>query len=253
LLSISMVEWLEIDKANSNSAKTFFAGGHDTTAALITVSFSSPSLRYIWTSLMLEKYHFYLLSTHPDILARVREEQNTIFGTDFDKTVSRLTADPSLLNQIPLTHAVLKECLRLHPVGFTIREAVPGATVTFEGREYPMDNHMIAILGLAMHRDPAIWTNPSDFDPDRWLSPDKHSNGAWQAFEKGPRNCIGQQLAMLEVKAISVLVTRWFDFEPVFKDHGLSIPGYGGRAYQELKLIAKPKDGIPMRAKMVKV
>ena len=87
---------------------------------------------------------------------------------------------------------------------------------------------------------------------DRFLDPERHDNAAWQPFEKGPRNCIGQQLAFLETKVVAVLTLRYYDTEAVFKKHGLSIPGYGGRAYQELQLTAKPKDGIPMRVKMVK-
>lgn len=71
---------------------------------------------------------------------------------------------------------------------------------------------------------------------------------AWMPFEKGPRNCIGQQMATLEVRVVAVLTLRFFDFEAVFKGHGLSVPGWGGRAYQELNMSAKPKDGIPMRA-----
>jgi len=47
------------------------------------------------------------------------------------------------------------------------------------------------------------------------------------------------------------LTVRYFDFEAVFADHGLSVPGWGGRAYQELNMSAKPKDGIPMRAYLI--
>jgi cytochrome P450 len=162
-----------------------------------------------------------------------------------------MTAEPALLNKLPLTLAVFKEVLRLHPVGFTVREGVPGATVTFEGRTYPMDrNNMVSILASSLHRDPNLWSNPNEFEPDRFLQPGVDPKGAWQPFEKGPRNCIGQQLALLEAKVIGTLTLRYFDFEAVFKPHGLSIPGWGGRAYQELQMTAKPKDGIPMRTKL---
>lgn len=75
-------------------------------------------------------------------------------------------------------------------------------------------------------------------------------NGAWMPFERGPRNCIGQQLAMVEAKVIAVLTLRWFDFEPRLKNDGLSIPGWGERMYQINKLTAKPKDGLPMVVKL---
>jgi cytochrome P450 len=109
---------------------------------------------------------------------------------------------------------------------------------------------MIGVLTPAMHRAPEFFTNPLEFDPDRWLGSGVDKSGAWQPFEKGPRNCIGQQLALLEVKLIAVLTLREFDFEAKFKENAPSIPGWGGKAYQELKLTAKPKDGIPMRVKL---
>jgi cytochrome P450 len=193
---------------------------------------------------------YYCLSTHPVILARVRDELDKVFGSSFEATIESLSSAPHLLNQAPLTLAVLKETQRLYPVGFTVREGLKGSTVNFEGRTYPMEGHMIAVLTSSLHRDPNLWTNPNEFDPDRWLQPDPDPHKAWMPFEKGPRNCIGQQLALLEAKVIAALTLRYFDFETVFKPHGLSIPHFGGRAYQELKLSAKPKDGIPMKVKL---
>lgn len=111
---------------------------------------------------------------------------------------------------------------------------------------------MICMLASAMQRNDDYFANPHVFDPDRWLiaansSTDEGlSNGAWQPFEKGPRNCIGQQLALIEARTIAVLILRWFDFEAKFKEGTGSIEGWGGQAYQEVKLTAKPKEGIPM-------
>jgi cytochrome P450 len=113
-----------------------------------------------------------------------------------------------------------------------------------------MENHMIAVLASAIQRSSNWWANPQEFDPDRFLSPETHSIAAWQAFEKGPRNCIGQQLAMLEAKVVLVVIARYFDFEASLKIDGPSVEGWGGRAYQELKTTASPKDGLPMRVKL---
>lgn len=185
------------------------------------------------------------------MLSRVRAEHNEVFGSTLESSLEALSTQPALINNLPLTLAVLKEVLRLHPAGFTVREGLPGSTIHFEGRDYPTYGHMISPLTTTLHRDAAIWgENSAEFDPDRFLDADRHDNAAWQPFEKGPRNCIGQQLALVETKVIAVLVLRFFDFEAAFKGHGLSVPGYGGRAYQELKLTAKPKDGIPMRVKI---
>jgi hypothetical protein len=65
------------------------------------------------------------------------------------------------------------------------------------------------------------------------------SKGAWRAFEHGSRNCIGQILAMTEIKMIVVLVLREFDgreayeeWDGVGKGKGMAKRARGERAYQ---------------------
>jgi cytochrome P450 len=122
---------------------------------------------------------------------------------------------------------VLKESLRLHHIGASPRQAVPGSTVTFEGRSYPIDNHQLLILGGAIQRDPTYFYSPNTFDPDRFLRPDFHpdSKAAWMPFEKGPRDCLGQQLAILEMKLALVLTLRFFEFETMYAEDAVSVPG----------------------------
>jgi cytochrome P450 len=106
------------------------------------------------------------------------------------------------------------------------------------------------VLTAAMHRDETIWQNPNEFDPDRFLTPGEVDKDAFQPFAKGPRNCIGQQLALIEAKVITVLTLRFFDFQPAFRDDSESIPNWGGKAHQIVRLTAKPKDGLPMTVKI---
>jgi len=107
------------------------------------------------------------------------------------------------------------------------------------------------MIQSAFHRNAATFPNPTLFNPDRFLDPAVNASTAWQPFERGPRNCIGQQLSLLETKVIMVLTARWFAFEAVFKDGTKSVEGWGGRAYQQLTLSAKPKDGLPVRVRLV--
>lgn len=238
-----------------------------------------------------------------------------MFGNTIDATLNALAEDPHLLNKLPLTLAVFKEVLRLYPMGFIVKKGAPGyvviylvflrhfplrifasSFVTFEGREYPLENHMstfrfhspsfslhplqrppsmltlthihpplslsrlnsqtltisllptVCVLNSAIQRDEALFPSPSTFNPDRFLpSLDRSALEAWMPFAKGPNNCIGQQLALVEAKVVMVLTLRYFDFEAAYTKEGPSIEGWGGRAYQELNLNAKPKDGLPMR------
>ncbi len=61
-----------------------------------------------------------------------------------------------------------------------------------------------------MGRDPSVYPNPSIFDPDRFLSSPEISN---IPFQFGPRRCLGERMAYLEVVSLLVLLVNRFDFE----------------------------------------
>ena len=93
-----------------------------------------------------------------------------MFGSTLQESLDSLQAEPTRINKLPLTVAVLKEILRLHPSGFTIRQGKPGSKINFEGREYPTDGHTIAVLSMAMQRDRAVWGDTvDDFEPGKQL------------------------------------------------------------------------------------
>jgi cytochrome P450 len=111
---------------------------------------------------------------------------------------------------------------------------------------------MLFILGGAIQRDPRYFSSPNTFDPDRFLRPDFHpdSKSAYMPFEKGPRDCIGQQLAILEMKLVLVLTLRYFDFETLYRQDAVKVEGWGDEAYVTKPLSGKPKDYLPMRVKL---
>lgn len=117
-----------------------------------------------------------------------------------------------------------------------------------------------------MHRRPDLWVEGDKFMPERWLAkegdPLAPIKGAWRPFEFGPRNCIGQELAILEMKVVMALTIRSFDTQAVYKERDIAEgkrevgditrPGSvnvveGDRAYQVLLGSAKPAGGMPVR------
>ena len=217
--------------------KLFLFSGHDTTSSSVC-------------------YLFYVLSQYPTVFSRVQDEHDKVFGLDLDFTASLIMQNASLLNQLPFTLAVIKETLRLYPVVSSTRAGEPGFNVTDnQGRQFPTNGFLVWANPQTIQRDPAYWPQPDEFIPERWLVPADDPlhpiKGTWRPFEYGPRNCIGQELAIMEMKIIMVLTARRFDIKPAYqeldrKHRSQAIRTvYGQRGYQIQR--AQPSDDYPCR------
>ena len=71
---------------------------------------------------------------------------------------------------------------------------------------------LIAMNGV--HHDASIWPDPMTFDPHRFTS-ESHRPAPYTflPFIEGPRNCLGQHLALLESKMVVALLLQRFSFE----------------------------------------
>ncbi|PVH73910.1 cytochrome P450 monooxygenase-like protein [Cadophora sp. DSE1049] len=233
----------------TDQMKTFMFAGHDT---------SSSTLCYI--------YHE--LNIHPEALAKVRQEHDTVFGP-LANAAEAIKKKPALLNELPFTLAIIKEVLRLYPPASTAREGSASTSLTTNGATYPTANTMVWINLHTIHRREDLFPSPDEFIPERFL-PAPHNYPAqkeivkdsWRPFEKGPRNCIGQELAILEMKIIMVMTLREFDIGSAYEEWdrmmGREKPGemldgkrgmFGTRAYQQMKATAKPSDDMPVKVK----
>lgn len=219
--------------------KVFILAGHDTTSSTLC-------------------YIFYLLSCNPSALQRVQAEHDEAFGSDLTQMNDAISANPHLLNRLPFTLAVIKETLRLFPVASATRAGEPGFSLTQDGHMYPTEGFTIWCTHQAMHREEMYWPRQDSFIPERWLvsedDPLHPVKGAWRPFEFGPRNCIGQELALLELKLVMVMTLRDFSITASYdacddKDqHRKGARSVNGeRAYQVLKGTTRPADGFPCR------
>jgi retinoid hydroxylase len=162
------------------------------------------------TTTTLSSWLFQELATHPDYLARVREEIETVLaGTNGEITLEAVKAMHVLGNAID-------EAGRLHPpVGNVPR----GVVQRFEFGGYQVPSGARVLLSLAAcHRLPSIFADPDVFDPDRFAPPreeDKRTPYSLVTFGGGPRICIGINFAQVEVKAMAAQLLRAFDFTPV--------------------------------------
>ncbi|OJD29357.1 cytochrome p450 [Diplodia corticola] len=186
--------------------RLFLIAGHDTTSSTMA-------------------YAFHLLYTHPAALARLRAEHDQVFGPDPAAASTLLATNPSLLNQLPFTAAAIKETLRLFPPGSGIRKGSRDMVLTSSttGRRFPTENCSVWVVHSAMHRDAGAWRRPDEFVPERWLAEPGDAlyppAGAWwRPFETGPRACLGQTLAMVELKLALVVTAREFDMRPAYDE-----------------------------------
>lgn len=126
------------------------------------------------------------------------------------------------LQRMSYSSAVIREALRLWPPAGTARMTVPGAGVTVKtpsGETYPLDGVHVYNCAIIIQRDAAVYGDSADyFVPERWIPGTKEHVEipvtAWRAFERGPRNCIGQELATLEARVVLALVSK-YDFVKV--------------------------------------
>ncbi|XP_071572411.1 cytochrome P450 4C1-like isoform X2 [Temnothorax nylanderi] len=169
---------------------TFMFEGHDTTAM---------GLCFILA----------LLAEHKDIQDRVRNEVDTALQEHGEKFTMKLLQD------LPYLERCIKEALRLYPSVFFISR-IPAEDVKLQSYLVPAGT-MVNIYIYAVHRDPNFWPNPEVFDPDRFL-PERIRNRhpySYLPFSAGPRNCIGQRFAMLELKAMIAPLVHNFYLEPI--------------------------------------
>ncbi|BFZ18234.1 hypothetical protein BsWGS_21273 [Bradybaena similaris] len=174
---------------------TFLFEGHDTTASAIS-----------WA--------LYSIAEHQDIQKRIQEElDNQMFGrTNEDVLWEDLT-------ELPYLTMVIKESLRLHsPVPFIQRELTVDTDI--DGYIAPAGT-LVSVILYNAHHNPLIWGDTLKFDPDRFLpeNVEARSSYAFVPFSAGPRNCIGQNFAMHEIKIVLARILRKFTIrlEPDFK------------------------------------
>lgn len=157
---------------------TMLIAGHDTSTALLA-----------WV--------FALLGQHPETYT---ELQRQLAETSPDKT-------PPLLDQ------VIKETLRLYPP-IHIGNRIVAQNVTFgEGQTIPAGARMFYSIYLT-HRDPQIWENPDQFQPERFAHGRQTPPMAYIPFGGGPRACIGAAFGQMEARLVLRYLLETFEFVP---------------------------------------
>ena len=188
---------------------TFLLAGQETTSLALT-----------WT--------FYLLSQHPAIRERLEAELDGVLG-------GREPAYEDLPN-LPFTRRVIDEAMRLYPPAWGFSRQALGDD---ELGGYRLPRGWLAFLmPYVLHRHPAYWPDPDRFDPDRFL-PERSADRpkfAYLPFGAGPRQCIGNQFALLEAHLSVATLAQTYRLHLV--------PGHPVEPWPLITL--RPRFGMPM-------
>ena len=170
----------------------------------------------------------YLLSSRPDCLQRVRQEFEDILG---DAPLGHADVPRFIFSR-----QVIQEALRLYPPFWMVdREAIAEDRV---GNVVIPAGSMVIVHVYGAHHAPKYWPDPETFETDRFLQANEKLRApfTYLPFGGGPRGCIGNHYAMLQILMIMSDLLRRYDFQVV--------PGQKIEARP--MVILRPKHGIRM-------
>jgi len=144
-----------------------------------------------------------LLAQHPDVMAKVRAEQQQFPPTE------PLTLEQ--LKQMTYLEQVLREVLRLvPPVGGGFRTVINACE--FGGYEIPKGWSVLYEINQT-HQDATVYPEPDRFNPDRFNSERSAKPFSYVPFGGGLRECLGKEFARLEMKLFAATMIRECDWE----------------------------------------
>ncbi|KAK9289683.1 hypothetical protein L1049_007841 [Liquidambar formosana] len=165
------------------------------------------------TSSLTIKWALSELINHPKIMERARQEIDSVIGKD------RLVEESDAAN-LPYLYAIIKETLRLHPVGpLIIRECSESCTIS--GYEIPAKTRLYLNL-WAIGRDPKHWENPLEFRPERFICEEGSGKSPldirgqdfhYMPFGNGRRGCPGTSLALKVVQTGLASIIQCFEWK----------------------------------------
>ncbi|XP_067636901.1 LOW QUALITY PROTEIN: cytochrome P450 4ae1-like [Eurosta solidaginis] len=193
-----------------DEVNTFMFEGHDTTTSAIS----------------------FCLCRAADCQRKLFEEIRDYFGDDTSRAI-----EYSDLHELTYLNNVIKETLRLYPpipvVGRWLREELVLLDVTL-----PAGCNVLILLWQIL-RDPDVYPEPERFWPERHLLHNARSSAfSHIPFSAGPRNCVGQQFAIFELRTVVVQILRHFELLPMDLD-----------VHPSIKIVLRSKTGVNVELK----
>ena len=161
-----------------------FQAGHETSATALLW----------WSRLMAE---------HPEAAQRAQAEVDAVLQ-------GRVPCADDVA-QLPWLTATLKEVLRLYPPVAALMTRRTIAPITLGGVDVPR-GAMLRVTPWVLHRDERWFPQADRFVPERFMDGAAPiEKGAWMPFGVGPRVCIGQHFAMLEMALLAAMLLQRYE------------------------------------------
>lgn len=173
------------DQEVRDQCMTMFLAGHETTATALT-----------WWG--------WAMAAHPEVARWAATEVDQVLG-------GRVPGHADIA-RLPYLAQTLKETLRIRPPAPALfnREAIEDVQI---GPWTLPKGALVMVTPYAVHHDPRWFPDPDRFDPDRF-SPQRAESiprGAYMPFGAGPRVCIGNSFALLEMTQIAAMLLQRFE------------------------------------------
>jgi hypothetical protein len=160
---------------------------------------------------------YYLLTQNPETYAKLHAEVDEVLQGQRPTVAS--------LYQLPYTRMVADETLRLYPAtGMLARQTV--ADDEIGGYHIPAGS-LIGFSPHILHRHPSFWNDPEVFRPERFDPEQVEAmhKCAYIPFSTGPRICIGNNFALLEIVVVLAMVAQKYEWRFPRQDVGFELHG----------------------------
>jgi cytochrome P450 len=202
------------DRQLRDEVMTIFLAGHETTALVLS---------WVW----------YLLAKNPDAERKFHEE--------LDGGLNGRLPDIADLPSLKFTEMIVKEAMRLYPPAYGIgREPIEDCEI---GGFFVPRKSQVFMFPWALHRDPRFFEEPLCFRPDRWTEDFSNSlpKYAYFPFGGGPRACIGNYFAMMEILLVLATMGQRFRFTLASDQHVDLLPAMSLRPNGDISVTVQSR------------
>ncbi|KAH7916497.1 cytochrome P450 [Hygrophoropsis aurantiaca] len=199
-------QWVKEMEAPTYKGRKDFS---DREMAMVIFSFLFASQDAMSSGLI---YGFQHLADHPEILAKIREEQYRVRDGDLEKPMTL-----EIIADSPYLMAFVKESMRVKPPVTMVPYKATKAFPISPDYTVPAGSMVIPSFYNSLH-DPEVFPDPDSLTPERWLDPESSANTNprnYLVFGSGPHKCIGIEYATMNMGLVLATASIMMDWEHI--------------------------------------